>query len=41
MKYIVKDFAKKDSRIKIINNKKNYGLCFSRVMGILNSKGEY
>ena len=38
---ILKDFAKKDSRIKIINNKKNYGLCFSRVMGILNSKGEY
>ena len=33
--------TKKDSRIKIINNKKNHGLLFSRAMGILISKGEY
>jgi len=31
----------KDSRIKIVNNVKNYGSCYSRAMGILNSKGEY
>jgi glycosyltransferase involved in cell wall biosynthesis len=33
--------AKNDKRIKIINNKKNRGLLYSRAMGILNSKGEY
>ena len=38
---ILKEFAEKDSRIKIINNKKNSGLLFSRAMGILNSKSEY
>ena len=38
---ILKELAKKDSRIKIINNKKNSGSCFSRMVGILNSKGEY
>lgn len=38
---ILKEFAKKDSRIKIINNKKNSGSLFSRAMGILKSKGEY
>ena len=38
---IIKDFAKKDSRIKIINNKKNKGLLYSRAMGILHSSGEY
>lgn len=38
---ILKELAKKDSRIKIINNKKNSGSCFSRAMGILKSKGEY
>ena len=41
MKYIIKELANKDSRIKIINNKKNSGSCFSRAMGILKSKGEY
>ena len=30
-----------DNRIKIINNDKNYGLLFSRAMGILKSSGEY
>lgn len=33
--------AKKDKRIKIINNKNNRGLLYSRAIGILNSKGEY
>ena len=33
--------AKKDSRIKIINNDNNRGLLYSRAMGIINSKGEY
>ena len=41
MKNNIKEFAKKDSRIKIINNKKNSGSLFSRAMGILKSKGEY
>ena len=31
----------KDPSIKISNNHKNYGLLFSRAIGILNSKGEY
>ena len=38
---ILKELAKKDSRIKIINNKYNSGSCFSRMVGILNSQGEY
>lgn len=38
---ILKELAQKDKRIKIINNKKNYGSLFSRAMGILKSKGEY
>lgn len=38
---ILKDFAKKDNRIKIINNKKNRGLLYSRAMGILHSSGQY
>ena len=38
---ILKEMSEKDKRIKIINNKKNSGLLFSRAMGILNSKGEY
>ena len=38
---IIKDFAKIDSRIKIINNKKNKGLLYSRAMGILHSSGDY
>ena len=39
--YILKNLSRKDSRIKIINNKKNKGLLYSRAMGILNSKSEY
>ena len=38
---ILKIMAKKDKRIKIINNLKNKGLLYSRAMGIINSKGEY
>ena len=38
---ILKEFSKKDPRIKIISNKKNSGSLFSRAIGILNSKGEY
>ena len=33
--------AKKDLRIKIVNNDKNHGLLYSRAMGILNCSGEY
>ncbi len=29
--------AKKDNRIKIINNDRNHGLLYSRAMGILNT----
>ena len=38
---ILKQISKNDDRIKIINNEKNYGLLYSRAMGILNSTGEY
>ena len=38
---ILIDLAKKDNRIKIVNNDKNHGLLYSRAMGILNSSGEY
>ena len=38
---MLSNFAKKDHRIKIVNNDKNHGLLYSRAMGILNSNGEY
>jgi len=38
---ILKELAKNDSRIKIVNNDKNYGLLYTRAMGILNTNGEY
>jgi glycosyltransferase involved in cell wall biosynthesis len=38
---ILKEIAKNDSRAKIVNNKRNHGLLYSRAMGILKSKGEY
>ena len=38
---ILKELSLEDKRIKIKKNKKNYGLLYSRTMGILNSKGEY
>ena len=33
--------SNKDSRIKIVNNNGNYGLLYSRAMGIINSRGKY
>ena len=38
---ILKNLAKKDNRIKIVNNDRNHGLLYSRAMGILNCSGEY
>jgi glycosyltransferase involved in cell wall biosynthesis len=38
---ILKEIAKNDSRIKIVNNDKNYGLLYTRTMGILKATGEY
>ena len=38
---IIEDMAMEDSRIKIINNKKNMGTLFSRCIGTLLSKGKY
>lgn len=37
----IKKMAKKDNRIKIINNDRNHGLLYSRAMGILNCTGDY
>ena len=38
---IIKNFAKNDSRVKLINNQKNRGLLFTRAMGVLHSSGKY
>ena len=38
---IVESIQKNDSRIKIINNKKNMGTLFSRSIGVLSSNGKY
>jgi glycosyltransferase involved in cell wall biosynthesis len=38
---ILQEMAKNDSRIKIINNNKNYGLLYSRAIGIISCSGEY
>lgn len=38
---ILNKLSKKDSRIKIINNTQNYGLLYTRAMGILHSSGNY
>ena len=38
---IILEYAKKDNRIKIINNEKNSGIGFSRNIGINESSGEY
>ena len=38
---IINDLKQKDSRIRIINNKKNMGILYSRSIGVLNSKGKY
>ena len=38
---IVNKIKEKDSRIRIINNKKNMGILYSRSIGTLNAKGKY
>ena len=38
---ILKDYSKKDKRIKIVKNKQNSGLSFSRNEGIKNATGAY
>ena len=38
---LVNELSKKDSRINIINNKKNMGILYSRSIGVLISKGKY
>lgn len=38
---LVKDLEKDDKRIKIINNKKNMGILYSRSIGTLSAKGKY
>ena len=38
---IIEEIKKEDSRIKIINNKKNMGTLFSRSIGVLSAKGKY
>jgi len=38
---IINVLKQKDSRIRIINNKKNMGILYSRSIGVLNSKGKY
>lgn len=38
---ILQEMVKNDSRIKIINNNKNYGLLYSRAIGIISCTGEY
>ena len=38
---IINCYASKDKRIKVLNNQKNYGLLYSRAMGIIHSSGEY
>jgi glycosyltransferase involved in cell wall biosynthesis len=38
---ILKSLVKNDSRIKLVNNDKNYGLLYTRAMGILKTTGEY
>jgi len=39
--YIIKQLQKNDPRIKIINNKKNMGILYSRSIGALSAKGKY
>lgn len=38
---IIENIQKKDPRIKIINNKKNMGILYSRCIGVLKSKANY
>ena len=38
---VIEDLQKEDQRIKIIKNKKNMGILYSRSIGALSSKGKY
>ena len=38
---IINQLMQMDSRIKLINNKKNMGILYSRSIGVLNSRGKY
>ena len=38
---IIESFMKNDTRIRLINNKQNYGTLYSRSIGALSSKGSY
>ena len=38
---ILEEFNKDDPRIKIINNKKNMGILYTRSIGVLSAKGKY
>ncbi len=38
---IIESYAQKDNRIKIINNKKNYGIGYSRNIGLKYATGDY
>ena len=38
---IVKEYASKDKRIKLISNKENYGVAISRNIGLKKAKGKY
>ena len=38
---VINEYIQHDSRFKIINNKKNMGILYSRSIGVLNSKGKY
>ena len=38
---LVQDIQKEDPRIKIVNNKKNMGILYSRSIGALTAKGKY
>ena len=38
---ILEDLQKEDQRIKILKNKKNMGILYSRSVGVLSSKGKY
>ena len=38
---IIEKIKQKDSRIVIINNKKNMGILYSRCIGVLKARGEY
>ena len=38
---IIEELQKEDPRIELINNEKNFGILYSRCIGVLNAKGKY